>query len=53
MALEEVGQLVVVHLGAGRVVHEPVGGSSDGGGADVESDGHVAEEQPGGDESFL
>ncbi len=53
MALEEVGDLVVAELRSGGVVQEPVGGSSDGGGTNVQTDNHVTEEQPGGDQSFL
>ena len=52
VALEEVGQLPVVDLGSGGIVQEPVSGSSDRGGTNVSSDGHVTEEQPGGDQSF-
>merc|ERR1719402_1786529 len=48
-----VGQLVVRHLGSGGVVDEPVSGSSNGGHADVDSNSHVSEEQPGSDKSFV
>jgi hypothetical protein len=53
VALEEVGQLVVVHLGASGIVEEPVCSASDCGSTDVDTDGHVSEEEPRGDESFL
>ena len=53
MALEEVRQLPVVNLGSGGIVEEPVSSSTDGSAADVETDGHVAEEEPGGDKSLL
>ena len=52
-ALEEMGQLVVVHLGSSGVVEEPVGGSTDGSETDIDTDGHVAEKQPGSDQSLL
>ena len=40
-ALKEVAKLVVVDLGPGGVVQEPVGRSAHGGDADVHSNGHV------------
>ncbi len=42
-----------VDLGSGRVVHEPVCCSSDGGEANVGADGQVPEEQPGGDQGLV
>merc|ERR1711887_229415 len=46
-------ELVVRHLGASWVKEEPVAGSSDSGSADVDTNGHVPEEQPGGDEGLV
>merc|ERR1711936_634815 len=53
VAAHVVGQLVVRHLGACGVEEEPVAGSSDGGSADVDTDGHIPEEQPGGDQGLV
>merc|ERR1719331_1284967 len=53
VAAHVVGQLVVRHLGACGVEEEPVAGSSDGSSADVDTDGHVPEEQPGGDQGLV
>merc|ERR1711962_796620 len=48
-----VGQLPEGHLGAGGVEHEPVGGTSDSGSTDVDTNGHVSEEEPWGDEGLI
>ena len=40
-ARKMVGELVIVEHGAGRVVHEPVGGGEHGSAAHVSSNGHV------------
>ena len=52
-ALEEMAELVVVHLGSGGVVQEPVGSSTDGGETNINTNGHVTEKQPGGDQSLF
>ena len=52
-ALEEMAELVIVHLGSGGVVEEPVGSSTDGGETNIDTNGHVTEKQPGGDQSLL
>ena len=46
-------QLIVVHLGSGGVVQEPVGSTANGGETDIDTDGHVTEKQPGGDQSLF
>lgn len=51
-ALQVMAQLVVGHLGSSGADEVPPGRSTDRGGADVGSDGHVTEEQPSGDETF-
>lgn len=45
--------LPVGHLGALRTEHEPPGGSSNSGSADVRSNRHVTEEQPSGDQTLV
>ena len=52
-ALEEMAELGVVHLGSGGVVQEPVGSSTDGGETNINTNGHVTEKQPGGDQSLF
>merc|ERR1719334_1661412 len=39
--------------GASGVVEEPPAGGANSGGTDVDTDGHVPEEQPGGDQSLV
>merc|ERR1719190_163150 len=53
VALHVAGQLPEGHLGAGGVDQEPVGGGSNGGGADIASNDHVSKEQPGGDKGLV
>ena len=53
VASEMVGQLGVRQLGSGLADHVPPGGGRDGSESDVQADGHVPPEQPGGDEGFL
>ena len=48
-----VRELVEGEVRSGGADHEPPGGGTDGGGADVGADGHVAEEEPAGDEAFV
>merc|ERR1712184_177745 len=53
VALHVVGQLPEGHLGSSGVNQEPVGGGSYSGGADIGSNDHVSEEQPGCDEGLI
>ena len=52
-ALQEVRELVVAHLGSGGVIQEPIGGATDSGNTDVNTDGHVTEKQPLCDQSLF
>ena len=52
-ALQKVRNLVVAKLGSSGVVEEPVGGATDGSETDIDTNGHVTEKQPGGDQSLF
>ena len=51
--LQEMRELVVAHLGSGGVVQEPVGGATDSGETNIDTNGHIAEKQPGCNQSLL
>ena len=52
-ALQEVRELGVAHLGSGGVIQEPIGGATNSGNTDVDTDGHVTEKQPLCDQSLF
>ena len=53
VALHVVGQLPERHLGSSGVHQEPVGGGTNSSSADISTNDHVSEEEPGSDESLV
>lgn len=51
-ALQVVAQLIVREMRSNGADHVPPSGSANSSGTDVRTDGHVAEKQPTGDETF-
>merc|ERR1719483_896572 len=49
----KVRELVPAHLGSGGVIQKPIGGATDSGNTDVDTNHHVTEKQPLCDQSLF